>query len=298
MENLLLILVCLAAGVALRRVAAFTGDASKALNAYVIYVALPALTLVKIQSLQLSGDVLIPLLMPWLMLALGAGLVLAAGRFWGWSREVVGALLMVVPLGNTSFMGFPLVTAWFGEVGLPYAIIYDHLGSFFALTIYGALVLANYGGSSRPTLVGIARRIITFPPFIALLLAFALRPVGLPELLQPVLSRIGDTLVPVVLFAVGLQWRLSLAREQLAPFSVALLIKLVLLPLIALAGIKALGIDSLAAKVAVFESGMAPMITAGAMAIAAGLAPRLTAAIVGYGILLSLGTLAVLYPLL
>jgi predicted permease len=42
------------------------------------------------------------------------------------------------------------------------------------------------------------------------------------------------------------------------------------------------------------EAGMAPMITAGAMASLAGLAPRLSAAIVGYGILVSFFTSAIL----
>jgi len=53
--------------------------------------------------------------------------------------------------------------------------------------------------------------------------------------------------------------------------------------------------DNMAAKVSILESGMAPMITAGAIASMAGLAPRLSSAIVGYGIVFSFGTSAVLY---
>ena len=44
-------------------------------------------------------------------------------------------------------------------------------------------------------------------------------------------------------------------------------------------------------QVSVLESAMPTMITAGALAIAHNLAPRLAAALVGYGILLSLLTL-------
>jgi predicted permease len=51
-------------------------------------------------------------------------------------------------------------------------------------------------------------------------------------------------------------------------------------------------------RVAVLESAMPPMVTAGALAAAAGLAPELAAALVGYGILLSLVTLPVIHALL
>ena len=45
------------------------------------------------------------------------------------------------------------------------------------------------------------------------------------------------------------------------------------------------------ARVTVLEAAMPSMVTAGALAIAHGLAPRLAAAMVGYGLLLSLATL-------
>jgi len=50
--------------------------------------------------------------------------------------------------------------------------------------------------------------------------------------------------------------------------------------------------------VTIFESAMPPMITAGAVAIMAGLAPRLSAAMVGYGILFAFVSLPIVYQLL
>lgn len=302
MENLALILLCLAAGVGLRRVPHFPKDAAGAFNAYVIYVALPAIVLVQVPRLHFTEELLVPALMPWAMLALGVVLVLGAARALRWSRPVTGALLLMVPLGNTSFIGFPLVQAWFGEAGMPYAIIYDQLGTFVALTVYGSFVLSRYGHGAEPTLAGILRRIAAFPPFIALVLALVLAlacaPLGYPAWLEGVLARMGATLVPVVMVAVGLQWRLVLPRAVLPPLGYGLAVKLVILPLAALAICKVLNLDGLPAQIAVFEAGMAPMITAGALAMAAGLAPELVAALLGYGILLSLATTGVLYYLL
>jgi malate permease and related proteins len=50
-----------------------------------------------------------------------------------------------------------------------------------------------------------------------------------------------------------------------------------------------------AALISIMESGMGPMISAGAVASMAGLAPRLSSAIVGYGILISFFTTWVLF---
>jgi predicted permease len=91
----------------------------------------------------------------------------------------------------------------------------------------------------------------------------------------------------VAIFAVGLKLRVTLPRQRLA-FALGLATKLLLLPLCAL-GLCALSNASPAVReVAVLESAMPAMITAGALAIAARIAPELAAALVGWGILLAL----------
>ncbi|MBI2381511.1 MAG: AEC family transporter [Gammaproteobacteria bacterium] len=298
MSNLLLILLCLALGLGLRRLPRFPADAAGVLNAYVIHAALPAVILTQMHRLRFSADLLLPALMPWAMLALAWVLVLAAARVWRWSRAETGALLLMTGLGNTSFLGFPLVEAWFGPQGLRYAVIYDQLGSFFALTLFGSYVLAHYGAAERPTALGLLRRIAAFPPFIALALGLALAGWDWPEALGSALQRLGDSLVPVVMVAVGLQWRLRLPASGLPKLGFALSLKLILAPLAAWGLCRLLGLDGEAMRVTVFEAGMPAMISAGALAIAAGLAPELCAAIVGYGILLSFATTALLHGLL
>ena len=152
MSNFILIFLCLAAGMILQRRRDIPSTAAQALNIYVIYVALPALVLAQIPKLRFSAELLVPIAMPWLLLACGAGLVLLGQRLFAWSREVTGCLLLCVPLGNTSFLGIPMVTAFFGSELVPYAVIYDQLGSFIALSTYGTLVLASYEEGSAPQL--------------------------------------------------------------------------------------------------------------------------------------------------
>lgn len=71
-----------------------------------------------------------------------------------------------------------------------------------------------------------------------------------------------------------------------------------LAPLLALGLCRVLGLQGEAVNVSVFEAGMPPMVSAGALAILAGLSPSLCAALVGTGIILSFATLPLLYYLL
>lgn len=298
MENFILIFLALGLGVLLKRTGAFPDNSAQVLNLFVIWVSLPALILVRIPTLEISTDLAALIVTPWVMLAISAAAVLGAGRLFDWPKPVVGGLLLAVPLGNTSFLGLPMIQAFYGDALVPLGLLYDQLGTFPALATFGAVVVAVYGGGDAPTAKSILTRIFTFPPFLALLFAFALRSWPLPIPLIAALEVLAATLVPVVMVAVGFQFRLRLPEGAWTPLTLALGFKLLLSPLIAWGVVNLAGWSGPPAEVAVFEAGMAPMITAGAVAIAAGLAPELIAAIVGLGILCSFPTLTLVHALL
>lgn len=299
MENFVLTLTCLLIGMALKRLPQFPREGGSVLNLFVIHVSLPALVLLKIPELTFSQELLVPALMPWVMLALWAAVILGLARLFRWPRPITGCLLLLVPLGNTSFLGIPMVKAFFGEGAIPYAVLYDQLGSFLGLATYGSVIIALYGGGKGIlTPAGVVRRILLFPPFIALLVALLLTPFSYPTMIVALLKALAATLVPVVMIAVGFQLTLRLSREAMAPLAVGLSIKLVAAPLAALVLCRIFGFDNEPARVAIFEAGMPPMVSAGALAILAELSPPLTAALVGLGILLSFTTLPLLYQLL
>ena len=291
MENFILIFVCLAAGMAFQRLSIFPDDTPLSLNLYVIWIALPALILRQVPLLSFSSDLFILLLMPWLMTGLGAVVVLGGSRLFKWPREVTGVLLLTVPLGNTSFLGIPMIEAFFGTDMVSYGIIYDQFGSFMALATYGSFVLALYSGQQRQSVGAVVKRILLFPPFIALLTALIFSKILVQPVLAESLGLISASLVPVVMFAIGLQLKIRLAPGQTLPFCWGLCTKLLIAPFTALFFCQIFGLDTPASRIAVFEAGMPPMVTAGAMAMSAGLAPRLTAALVGWGVLLSFASL-------
>jgi len=298
MENLIIIFTLLLLGMALARLQFFPENAAQSLNLFVVYIALPALILLQVPRLTFSRDLLVPVLLPWTMLLISAVLVTVSARLLKWPAPVTGALMLVVPLGNTSFFGIPMVEAFWGVASVPYAVLYDQFGSFLALSIYGSFILAVYSGGEKPTIAGVLKRICLFPPFIALIIGLLGMPFRFPAFLETVLGGIAASLVPVVMVAIGLQVKLKLPPGSWQPFGFGLLIKLVIAPITAVGFCYLLDLDSMAAKVSVFEAGMPPMVTAGALALIAGLAPELTAALVGLGLMASFFTLPLLFQIL
>lgn len=298
MSNFFLIFICLGLGMLLQRKRDLPGDMARALNQYVIYTALPALILLQIPEVDFSTELLVCVVMPWLMLLLGVMLVWIGWRIFSWSRATAGCLFLLVPLANTSFLGIPMVTAFFGAERVPYVIIYDQLGSFIALSTYGTIILAIFQDGRMPQPKEILRKIVTFPPFIAMVTAFILRPFSYPAPVAGALQMLSASLVPVVMVAIGMQLKIRMAGTHFGPYLYGITSKLVIAPLAALFICRVFNFTGDAATISVFEAGMPSMVTAGALAMAADLEPELAAALVGWGIVLSFLSLSGLYFLL
>lgn len=298
MENFILIVLALTIGYGFKRLGVFPEESANILNKFVIFISLPAMILLQIPKLTLSMDILIPVIIAWVVMALTAILTLFISKRLHFSKEVTGALMLVAVLTNSSFLGIPVINAYLGDEALPFILVYDQMGTFLALATYGIFVAAYYSNKSEINVRIMVVKILTFPPFVSLIIALLLIGTPFHDVISKVLLMLANTIVPIALVAVGLQLQLKLPGHEIRPFAIALFIKLMIAPLIALALVAMAGWTNLAASVSVMEAGMAPMITAGAMASLSGLAPRLSSAIVGYGILLSFFSTALLFKLL
>ncbi len=286
---MLTVLLLLAVGVAVGRARLLPDGASAVLDATVIRLALPGLILVEITTAPLGLDALTPVAVAWGSLALLAGLVLLLSRLLGLDRITTGTLLVVVPLGNTSFLGFPAVTALLGADRLALAVVYDQLGSFLALTTYATVVAAAYGHDIDGR--GPLGRLVRFPPFVALLAALVLRPVGLPDVVVQVGDRLGDLVVPLAMIAIGMRLRLDTVRHRPGVLAAGLTLRMVVAPA-AVVGVGVLaGIGGAAWQVSSLESAMPPMVTAAVIATDAGLDERLAVGLAGVGVVVAMVSL-------
>jgi predicted permease len=290
MSALLLLVACLILGVLVARIARPPVTLAQGLNWWVINVALSALVLHLIPTLRFDWQFWFLAASMWLVFLGAWALFATLGRVLHWSRARIGALTLVCGLGNTAFIGFPMIEALRGREGLKLALVADQLGCFLALAIGGTIVAALYSGkSTRAT--DVTRRVLTFPPFVSLVVGIAAGLAGgWPQPVDEILERLGATLVPIALFSVGLQFRLQFQHGQGVAVLLALGWKLALAPLLIwLAGL-AIGVDDAILAIAVLEAAMAPMISATILAEQHDLEPQLANTVLGIGIVLSLVT--------
>lgn len=300
MENIILIFVCLFIGLILQKVKDFPQDSHKALNQFVIYISLPALALYYIPKIEISSDLLYPLAVPWIGFALAFLFFSILGKKLGWSKNLIGCLVLTGGLGNTAFVGFPVIQALYGDEGLETAIIIDQPGTFVVLATLGVLV-ASYYSRGTTTASTILKKILVFPPFIGFAIAAVMNlfQYDFVNELQSVFQNLGSTVTPIALIAVGLQLSFERKSKHWKFLTLGLAFKLFITPaFFCIFYIFILGKSGEIFDISIMESAMAPMITASILASNNGLKPKLSSMMIGFGIPLSFLTLAFWYWIL
>jgi len=288
MEQIAFILFLLCIGYGLKFLS-FPANFSQSLNLFVIYVSLPATILVQFPKITFNSSMLIPAVTPYFVLLLS--IVIVRVFFKNEPPNTKASLYLLMALGNTSFFGFPILEALVGSEALRYGIVYDQFGSFVILTIYGAVIVAIFSGDTL-SVKQVGQKIISFPPFIFIF--FALLFGELPKVTLPYVELISKTLVPLAIISVGFSIQLRL-DEQRSLFFKFMAFKMLFIPLVVFGIFKTFDISGVMGIATLLESAMPPMITAGAIAINAGFAPKLTASLVGYGIIVAFFSLSFLH---
>jgi predicted permease len=169
--------------------------------------------------------------------------------------------MLVAALGNTGYIGYPVALGVLGSAGLVKAVFYDVFGTVVTLLTLGVLVGSAFGESEeRPSIL---REFLTFPPFIAVLVTLALKPVPVPAAVNDWLDLLAKLVVPLIMISLGLSLRPRAVGRSAVPLTVASVIKLLVLPLVALAVARLLlpG-DPLAEQLVVLQAGMPTMMLA------------------------------------
>lgn len=301
MTNFLVIVIALVGGYLLRKTGKVPPGSATVINAWILNIAMPAVVLLYVPRIAWSWAALFPLSAPFLVAA-GAwlyGRVVSSPL--GWDRGRRTAVFLTTGLGNTSFVGFPLILAYYGAGSLPPAILCDQ-ASFFLLATAGVGAAAAYQASvaARGVSVGrtILKRVVSFPPLLTFPVALLWPQEWGLAAAEPVFAALGATLAPLALFSVGIQLSFSQARAGFRDLAVGLAYKLFLAPGLVLGLALVLGLSGDGVRIAVFEAAMAPMITSAVVAAEYGAAPRLATAMVGVGIPVSLVTTALWWLLL
>lgn len=265
---------------------------------WVLDVALPILVISKMSRIAVDSTLVIPITVAWGSMGLCVLLTVLVGRVRQWDDRTVGAMLLVGVLGNTSFLGLGMVEGLLGSDHVASGLAYDQPGTFLALATYGSFIASRFG-AGQWNLRAITSRLVRFMPFVALVLSIPVRAMQPSQQWYDIADTIGRTVAPVAMGLLGLRFTLRVSMRVREPAAVGLMIKMVVVPIaVVLVAMIAGDLDGTAWGASILQSAMPPMVTAGVVAIGAGLDEDLVVFMVGVGTLLSFASVPLMSFLL
>ncbi|ADO75161.1 AEC family transporter [Stigmatella aurantiaca] len=287
-----LLAVCLVLGALARRSGRFPPQTAAVFNTFVLHVPLPALVLGVVHRLAFRPELLVAAVTPWLVFLGAWGLCQVLGPRLGLGRTSIAALVLTAGLSNTAFVGLPMAEALLGREGLAVAVVVDQLGSFLLLATLATFVAVRASsGETPPSPATLLRKVVGFPPFLALVLALVLRPWAFPGWAEALLERLSAPLTPLTLFSVGFQLQFRGIRSRLRGLALGLGYKLALAPALVMAGLWMMpGMAPVVREAVLLQNAMAPMVSGAILASEHDLDVELAVLMVGLGIPLSFAT--------
>ncbi len=299
MANIILLISCLLIGIILRGVKALPDNAPLTLNALIVNVFVPAITVRYGIELDIKADLFLPILAAWLVFGFAFLFFNTTKRWTGFDRETIGALIVVAGISSISFVGFPIFEMLYGAEGLKAGIVMSQAGTFVICSTAGILVVSIYAEKGE-TLhwAKIIKDILLFPPFIAFCMAIVLKTIHYipPSVFLSFLEKLGSPMSVAALLSIGLQMDFTSDATQSKALKTGLFFKLILAPLfIFLVFFVFFKQTSIAAKVSVVGSTLGSMNTIGIVAIRKGLNPPLVTKMLAISIPLSLLLVPIVY---
>lgn len=290
MTALLEVAAFLALGRVLVSIGRLPRDTSSALIGWVLYVAWPAAALQSAPSVRLDGPMLGGIAWLWGLFAFVIAAVAIAIMAFGLRRPTAGAVLLASGAGSTAGFALPFIERYCGAHCLAPAIVLSVLGGALAFSVLGVAASCVLS-QGRVCVAQIVRRIITFPPLVALAIGLLVPRSVIPQFAQMAVHDLAATLAPVAIVAVGMHLRGLPERKRFAPIFAALSFKLILAPAAVLLGIALTGPElGSFGKLLVLLAAMPPLISAIAVAREYELEADLSAEIAAFGASVALVT--------
>lgn len=266
-------------------------DNSKQLIEFIIYFSLPAIVFSKIYPLTLDERILGLILMFIGFILFNLALAYFIGRLMKLNKLLLATFMIMATFGNTSFIGFSYIDAFYGQDYIVYGLIYDLFGSFLLLVTIGMFII-TWGSGRKNDTKSILKSALLFPPSLMFLITIIAKNFEIPNFILLTSDTLGSTLVPIAMIAIGMKLELRNLFVKFHIVSMAMILKMVIVPIIVLIGFQLFyGIDETWVKVTIIEVAMPPMTMATVLAIKGGLDEKVAINSLVLGVLLSLITI-------
>jgi len=266
-------------------------DNSKQLVDFIIYFSLPAIVFSKIYPLELDTKILWLILMFMAIIFFNLFLSYCVGKIMRLNRVTLATFMIMATFGNTSFIGFSYIDAFYGQDYIVYGVIYDIFGSFLLLVSVGMIII-TWGSGRKNSILNISKSIFLFPPMIIFFITIFAKNFEVPKFIIYTSQNLGSTLVPIAMIAIGMKLELKHIFSRLHIVTVAVVLKMLIVPIIILFIFKYFyGADETWVKVTLIEVAMPPMTMAAVLAIKGGLDEKIAINSLVLGVIVSLFTI-------
>ncbi len=281
------IFVLLLGGYLAKRIGVLKQKQSRMFLDFAIFFALPCLIFDKIYHLNFDFNLIVLILGGLLSCILAALFAVGLGAFLKFSKSTLVSMFLLACFGNTLFVGIPVISGIYGETFISEVIFYDAFATAIPILLAGPFIL-SLAGNQKFNLLDNIKKIVLFPPFIALILGFACKAFILPEFIFKPIIIFGNSATAVALFAIGLGLGFSAIKTAYKPTIIVVLCKTLLAPMIFITLLKLFQAKlEPQTIIAILESAMPTMTLAGAMIMKAKLDSNLAVSAIAFGILSS-----------
>ncbi|WP_018154751.1 MULTISPECIES: AEC family transporter [Methanothermococcus] len=231
------------------------------LNNIVVHIAMPStifLTIMKnVSPADLPQFLKLPVLI-FLTFVICGFIGYLIGRLLKLNKESLGGLILVCALGNTGFLGYPVIYGFYGTEGLTRAIFCD-IGSVFASLLFGTYVGLKFGNENSNN--SIIYELLKFPPLITGILSIVLVFFGFnvdsfPGFIIKTLGYLSNATIPLIMLSLGLSLSPKSARFGAIYGVIASMVRMGIAPLLVFALSTIFLIDGLEKNVLILESAM------------------------------------------
>ncbi len=246
-------------GIGLERVA--PAKAPVYLGNFLLWIGVPLSIVTFLRGANLSGMIWLAPTVAW------AAILLSTGVAWIWIRyrstkavwrpSTKGSFLLTSMVGNTGYLGYPIVLALVGPKYFAWALFYDLLGTTIGAYGLGVAVGAYFGSQFQGNWQ-LIQQLLKNPPLWSLVAGLYLRNIPLPLSVEQILKVLAWAIIFLSLILIGMRLGQLTSLRQLPKACASLSIKMVLIPLALGTGLTLVGITGSPRLVLVLQMAMPP----------------------------------------
>ncbi|MBW4599930.1 MAG: AEC family transporter [Calothrix sp. FI2-JRJ7] len=229
------------------------------LGKLLFWVGVPTSIVAFLRKTDLSGQIWIAPAIAFTAIFFGALLCWLAIRIKKPSlqKPTQGSLLLASMVGNTGYLGYPVILSLVGTQYFAWALFYDLLGTTIGAYGLGVALAAQYGGNVNNYL-NVIKAIIINPALWSFGAGLLIRQITLPTLVVSCLDVVAWSSIAASLILIGMRLSKLSSWGSLKLASISLTIKMIIVPLILGISLSSFGLTGKTAQVLVLQMAMPP----------------------------------------